>query len=576
VNAQQLFVLAALALLVTLLVRGRQAPAVVFSGVAFAFLLAGLVDTPRALAAFANPGLATVVVLLLVSVVLDKSRLLEQMADRLVRGPYRWALIKLTLATSLYSAFLNNTAVVASLIGPLRAIPHHPASRLLMPMCFAATVGGTLTLVGTSTNLLVASFMLGHGLPALHIFDLLPVGLCLLVVSLAVMAVAFPTLMRARPDAQDRPADYFVEARVMPGSALAGRSVEAGGLRHLGHLFLAEIVRDGRLIAPVVPEEVVAEGDLLVFAGDVTRLDLLARFGGLELAGQRHGLPMDNLVEVIVSHDATIARRSVRELDFRARFDASVVAVRRGDRRLGGSLGDLVLQAGDALVLAVGPDFDKRNEVARNFVVVSRRQVAKFMDPRKGLVAVGAFLAVVLAASLGAVEFLVGLLVLLALFLGIGFTRLDELRRHVPYPLMFVIGSALVISEVMLATGTAQMIADLVLAGFGRFGPIGALAGVLLLTWVLTELMTNNAAAALVFPVALGIAESLGLNAMPFVMAVIYGASASFLTPYGYQTNLMIMAPGQYALADYLRAGAPVAAAYLVTALATIPMFFPL
>ena len=171
---------------------------------------------------------------------------------------------------------------------------------------------------------------------------------------------------------------------------------------------------------------------------------------------------------------------------------------------------------------------------------------------------------------------LLGLLVLLALFLLLGYTRGEELRRQMPYPLFFVTGSALVISRVMLDTGTAALIAGAVLGVFEPLGPLGALAGVLLLTWLLTELMTNNAAAALVFPVALGVAETLGLDARPFVMAVIYGASASFLTPYGYQTNLMIMGPGRYALADYLRAGAPVALVYVATAWVAIPLVFPL
>lgn len=572
---QQAAVLVALAVLVTMLARGRHAPAMVFTSVAFAFLLLGYVEIAQLLKAFTNTGLVTVVVLLLVSIVLDKSRLLELMADRLVRGSYRWALIKLTATTSIYSAFLNNTAVVASLIGALRSNPQHSASRLLLPMCYAATIGGTLTLVGTSTNLLVASFMIGRGMPPLHMFDLFPVGILLLLVALTVIALTYPRLMRERPRDDRIGEDYFVEARVQSGSALIGRSVDANGLRHLGHLFLTEIVRSGRLIAPVEPDEVIADGDLLVFAGDVTRLDLLARFDGLQLAGQHDGLPMENLVEVIVAYNASIARRTVREVDFRSQFDAAVVAVRRGARRLAGSIGNLTLEVGDELVLAVGQDFDKRNNLARNFIVVSRREVAKFIDPRKGLVVVGGFMLTIALAALGIVDFLKGLLVLLALFLVFGFARVAELRRNVPYNIFFIIGSALIISDVMLSTGTAQLISGAVLAGFRPFGDLGALASVLLLTWLLTELMTNNAAAALAFPIALGVAESMGLNAAPFVMAVVYGASASFLTPYGYQTNLMIMAPGQYTLTDYLRAGTPVALVYVATALAAIPYFFP-
>jgi di/tricarboxylate transporter len=567
---------AALAALVGLLVRGRQPPALVFTGVAFLFLLLGYVKLPEALAHFTNPGLVTVLVLMLVSVVLDKSRLLEMLATRLVDGSYRRALVKLIAATSLYSAVLNNTAVVASLIGPLRSNRAHSASRLLLPMCYAASIGGILTLVGTSTNLLVNSFMIGHGMPGLHMFDLLPVGLPVLLASSVTMLLLFPWLIKPRTNDETPAIDYFVEARVLPKSTLVGRTVEANGLRHLGHLFLSEILRDGRLIAPVGPDEPIEADDRLVFAGDVKRLDLLARFDGLEIEGRKAGLSMQNLVEVIVTVNSPIARRTLREVDFRSQFDAAVVAVRRGDQRLSGGIGSIRLEVGDTLVLTAGNDFDKRNHRTRHFIVVSRPEVAKFVDPWRGVAALAGFLCVIGLAALGWIDFLEGLLVLLAAFLVFGFTKVDELRRHVPYNLVFIIGSALVISEVMLKSGTADLIASAVLGVFRPFGPEGALASILLLAWLLTELMTNNAAAALAFPVALGVSQRLGLEPMPFVMAVIYGASASFLTPYGYQTNLMVMAPGRYTLLDYVRCGMPVALAFLGTALLTIPLFFPL
>jgi di/tricarboxylate transporter len=483
--------------------------------------------------------------------------------------------VKLIGATGAYSALLNNTAVVASLIGPLRGAAAHPPSRLLLPMCYAASIGGILTLVGTSTNLLVNSFMIGRGMPALHLFDLLPVGLPILFACTVTMVLLYPRLLPPRPLVEAAPETYFVEAHVLDGSDLAGRTVEAAGLRHLGHLFLSEIERDGRLIVPVVPDEVIRVDDRLVFAGDVTRLDLLAGFDGLAIEGRRAGLSMHNLVEVIVTVNAPIARRTLREVDFRSQFDAAVVAVRRGDRRLSGGIGSIPLEVGDTLVLTAGKDFEKRNNLTRNFIVVSRPQVAKFVDPRHGVAALLGFAAVIGLAALGTIDFIKGLLVLLTAFLAVGFTRFSELRRHVPYPLVFIIASALIISQVMLSSGVAGLIAGVVLQVFERFGPFGALAGVLLLAWVLTELMTNNAAAALAFPVALGMAERLGLSPLPFVMAVIYGASASFLTPYGYQTNLMVMAPGRYTLGDYLRAGTPVALVFLGVALVAIPAFVP-
>lgn len=572
---QQAIVFIGLAALIVELIRGRFSPAKVFAGVAFAFMLLDFVSVQKGLQQFTNNGLVTVVVLLLLSVVLDKSRLLEVVADRLVRGDYRWALTKLYVATAAYSAFLNNTAVVASLLGPLRTLRTHPASRLLMPMCFAASLGGILTLVGTSTNLLVNSLMIGQKLPPLQIFDLFPVGILIVVACGTTMVLLYPRILAEQPPADEELSDYFLEAKVLPSSPLVGASVESAGLRQLSHLFLAEIVRDGHIIAPVQPDQALQAGDVLVFTGDLTRLDLLLRFQGLETHGQHYNLPLDNLVEVVVAANSPLARRTIKEVDFRSQFDAAVIAVRRGSERLRGAIANLPLDVGDTLVLVVGKDFEKRNNLQRNFIIVSQREVQKFTDPRKGMLAMGGFVAAILLAAFGMVDFLKTLLVLLALFLAFGFAKVADLRRNMPYEIIVIIASSLVISEVMVQTGAAALMAGGMLLGVEQFGPYGALALILLITWILTELMSNNAAAALAFPIALGVAQKTGLDPLPFVMAVLYGASCSFMTPYGYQTNLMIMSPGRYTLRDFLRAGLPIALVFQAVALVAVPYFFP-
>ncbi len=571
----QLAVLAGLAFLLAELVRGKRSAAMLFATLAFVFILLDLVPLDQGIAQLTNQGLLTVVVLLLLSIVLDKSRLLEELADRLVRGRYRVALARLFTGTALYSAFLNNTAVVASLIGPLKRSRHHPASRLLLPMCYAASLGGVLTLVGSSTNLLVNSLMIGQGLPALHIFDLFPVGICIVLASALMMIATYPRLLPMQPPVDEPLSDYFIEAKVRADSRMVGRTVEENGLRQLSHLFLAEMVRDGRVIAPVEPDRMIRPDDILVFTGDVTRLDLLARFDGLITHGEHYDLPVDNLVEVVVAANSVLARRTIKQAEFRAQFDAAVVAVRRGSERLRGPLADVQLEVGDTLVLAVGADFDKRNNLNRNFVIVSRKQLQKFSDPRKSAVAITGFLAAIVLSALGVVELLKALLALLALFLALGYVRTADLRRNMPYAIIVIIAAALVIAQAVVATGAAGLLASALLHGAGDFGPHGALALVLGLTWLLTELMTNNAAAALAFPVAFGVAQQLGVDPMPFLMAVIYGASCSFLTPYGYQTNLMVMSPGRYQFSDYLRAGAPIALVFLLVAFVAIPVVFP-
>jgi di/tricarboxylate transporter len=320
---------------------------------------------------------------------------------------------------------------------------------------------------------------------------------------------------------------------------------------------------------------VVQANDLLVFAGDVTRLDLLTQFDGLRTHGQHFGLPLDNLVEVVIAANSTLVRRTIKEVDFRSQFDAAVIAVRRGSERLAGTIANIPLEVGDTLVLVVGKDFEKRNNLSRNFVIVSQKAVQKFTDVRKGWFAMAGFVAVITLSAFGVFDFLKGLLVLLAVFMALGFARVSDLRRNMPYELILIIASSLIISEVMIATKTAEIMAAGLLTGAENFGPYWALAIILIVTWILTELMSNNAAAALAFPVALGVAAKLNLDPMPFIMATLYGASCSFLTPYGYQTNLMIMSPGRYTLGDFVRGGTPIALVFLGVALVAIPIFFP-
>ena len=221
-------VLASLLWLVVELIRDKRPPGALFAGIAFGYVLLDYISLKDAIKQFTNNGLLTVVVLLLLTIVLDKSRMLELLADRLVRGPYRWALVKLYAATALYSAFLNNTAVVASLLGPLKGNREHSPSRLLMPMCFAASLGGILTLVGTSTNLLVNSLLAGRQMPELRLFDLFPVGLLIVVACGAVMVLLYPRLLKAQAPAEATASDYFLEAEVLPDCPLIGRTIEIG------------------------------------------------------------------------------------------------------------------------------------------------------------------------------------------------------------------------------------------------------------------------------------------------------------------------------------------------------------
>jgi di/tricarboxylate transporter len=557
------------------LVFSRFSPAKLFVGATAAVYFGGLVTTQEMLAKAANVGLLTLMLLLLVSIGLEKLSWLSRLAQGLVVAGYRRTLLRVTLVTSVFSALVNNTAVVATLANSLRDNAHHLPSRLLLPLSYAAVLGGTTTLIGTSTNLIVSSFLEDATGAGLDFFAFLPIGLAATAAGLGAMMLATGLLPEhEREDVSV--AEYLVEAEVTEGSGLAGKSIAENGLRDLDSLFLVEIVRGDHLISPVAPQEYIDIGDKLIFSGDIEKLGVLERFDGLKTFATDEGLLRDNLVQVVVLPGATVEGRSIKESGFRSLFDAAVVGVRRGGERLSGKLGGITLQAGDSLMLAIGSDFYSRRNVDKNFLVVGQRAVAAALPPLVDvLIGVGMLLVVALAA-LGLLPLLKGLAAMLCLMLALRVLRTEELKRRFPFEIGAIIASALVLAQALSNSGLVTLLADALRLMLLDGDAYLALVAIYFGTLLLTELMTNNAAAALAFPVAYGLAESYGVSVLPFAMAVAYGASASFLTPYGYTTNLMVQNLGGYRFADYLRFGLPVTLTYSLVVLVLLPRVFPL
>ena len=570
-------VLASIAVLLGLLIHGRFSPAILFATWAGGYTLLGLSSQQAFLSSFTNTALATLILLLLVSLALERSPLLDRLSASLLQGSRRRATLKLGSVTALISAFMNNTAVVGALLGPISKQRLHPPSKLLIPLSYASILGGITTLVGTSTNLVVNSFAVEAGLPALQMFQFTLVGLPVALLCIAVMALSSRTLpANAASDAESRTA-YFLEARVTAGSPLIGRSIEDNCLRNLEGLFLVEIARKERLISPVGPAEVLQAGDVLVFTGAVDKVQALQRFAGLQVFGVgADALLKSNLIEVVISNQSELANRTVRDMDFRTMFDAGVVGIRRGDKRLTGQLGRIPLRIGDSLLLAAGPDFFQHRNLDRNFHVLNGAGVRPRMSSAQSSFALTGFASVILLSALEYLPLFNGLLILFAALLVSGLLTLGEVRRRFPFEVMVVIGSALTIAGVLERSGAAEVMAGWMRSLFDGYGVYGALVGVYLITLALTELITNNAAAALAFPIALGTARAFGVDPTPFVMIVAYGASAGFLIPFGYQTHLMVYSAGRYRMRDFLRAGLPVSLAYSLGVLALVPLVFPL
>lgn len=576
------------------LITSRFRPATLFVAAAGALYLPALISSQELLHHYANESLVTLMLLLMGSMALERTRTLQWVSRKLLHKSQFITLLKMMGWVSVTSAFLNNTAVVAALMQSVRKNREHPAQRLLIPLGYFAILGGVLTLIGTSTNLVVNSFLMETGHPGFGFFDFLPVGLGVLAVAGMTVCVAAYLLPKGGGE-QTISQDYFLDAKINDDSPLIGKTVQQAGLRALDGLFLTEVVRrtaegQKQLITPVQPDTVLLANDGLVFCGDVKQAQLISQLPGVsmfahaalndsEAATPNNGFLHNSLAEVIVSPTSTLVGRTLKGANFRGLFDAAVVAIGRGGERLSGKLGQVKIRAGDRLVLATSEDFYRHHNLEQNFFLLESQRLSHTLTGKQEAITLLGFAGVVLGTALDLFTLFTGLLTYLAIILATKVLSPADIRRRLPVDIWLVIGSALCIASVFVSSGLANEVTNAFLWLLDRVTnnnvtPMAAMIGVFAMTWMITEVVTNNAAAAIVFPIAVGIAESLGVSIMPFVMAVTFGASASFISPYGRQTNLMVMNAGNYRFSDFARIGVLVLVAYSVTALWLIPQVF--
>ena len=563
---QAWYTLGVLALMVWGLVRGVARTDLVLLGALGLILLAGVLDPAAAFAGFANPAVVAIAGLFVVAAGVDRTGALG-FIDGVLRprsdkpGP---AALRLMLPTAIISGGLNNTPIVAMLIPRVQAWARQggpQASKLLIPLSTAAIVGGWLSLLGTSTNVVVHGLLQAEGLSGFGFFTLTWVGVPAVIAVVAYYATVGHRLLPSRPEADAGPADrgYQFDLRVAEGSAYAGRTVEAAGFRTLGDAYLARI-QGGDGVRAATPEAVLLAGDTLTFVGGAQALDALLSRPGLERTAP--ALPdadASNLLmfEVVVAKGSLLEGRTLRDADFRGRYGGVVLALRRRGEDVDGGLGRVPLQAGDLLLVEGGPGLGSRlARTADDFVLVAPLDATRTVTARAP-VALAVLVGTVVLAATGVLPLSTAAFAGALAMIATGCLRGPALRRAVDVPVILVIGAALGIGQAVEATGLAGLAAAAI-ERVAVAGPVATLLVVYAVSNGLAELVTNKASAVLMLPVALSVAADLGVDWTPFAVAVAVGSAASFLTPVGYQTNLMVMSAGGYRYTDFARAGLPV------------------
>lgn len=585
-SGPQILVTCVIGLVVGLLYSRKLSAPVVFIAAAALLTATGTISPSEALAGFGNDALAVMLMLITLSEVIRKTGALEWLFGRRIKpsSKYRPFLGQMMPFVAGSSAFLNNTPIVAMLVpfvtdwGRRHGVP---ASKLLMPLSWAAILGGMVTLVGTSTNLIVNSLVVGSGLGRLSVLDFTPVGLMLLVTGISYILLGGWRLFPDRKDPvttlEESPREYMVEALVAADSPLIGKSVELAGLRNLEGLFLVEIERDGRTIAPVAPDDLIHAGDELLLAGNTSSIAHLLKDGRglthtdhLDLPGQGKL----RVVECVVSPRSSLVSRKIRNTDFRGLYDAAILAVHRQGERLEGKIGEMRLRSGDLLLLVTGGDFEKRASLSDDLYVISMTHEIHGIKGRRSAVIVAASLFAILISAVGLVPLFTSLLILLAVFLLTGVLSLAELRSSLNLNLLAIAAFALALGTAVQKTGLGASLSEVAVSSIGSLGPIGMLAAVYLVTNLLADFITTAAAASIVFPFAASSAMALGVDGTPLFLAVAYGAAANFITPIGYQTNLLIYGPGGYRFSDFLRAGLPLKLICAVVAIGGLALVY--
>ena len=571
-------VLTTIALLIVALYSNWARSYVLFLGVVFVFLVSGILTPEEVLKGLANKQIA--IIFLLVLLVFGFRKAFGNNFFNYVFKPSlrpKQFLMRMMLSVCSISPFINNTPIVAFMVPYVKDWlddKQLPVSKYMIPLCFATVLSGMITVIGTSSSLLLIGLISEASLPSLSYKDFLFLGILVTITGIIYLYTVgywiLPNKKSATVEMEENIKEYVVETIVLPQSYLIGETITNAHLRNLKDIYLFGINRKGVSISPVSPDEIICEGDQLFFSGRTNAIAQLMKNGiGISLpdAVALNKYNHHHCVEAIIPVNSSLAGKKVKETDFRKKFNASIIALHRQGKRVTGSVGETVLNAGD-LVLLLGNE--KMPDKHADLFLLVRHDVA-ILSPKRSFVSKLITLCTVVLLILGIVgimDLFISASLGIILFFSTKTLKLRDIRTAVDFDLVVLLVASLAIGLALTKSGAAQLLAEAVLS-YGSADPRMAILLLFVTTVLITAIITNAAVIAIVFPLALSLANNLHISATPMFVAIAFATTCDFMTPIGYQCNLMVYGPGNYSFKDFFKVGFPLTILY-----STVCLFF--
>ncbi|WP_087973174.1 SLC13 family permease [Oceanobacillus rekensis] len=549
-------------------------PAFIVSLVLVIFLITGILSPKEALSGFSNEGMLTVALLFIVAGAVQKTGIIENILkswlDR--SNTLLGSMVRFFIPISLLSGFLNNTPIVVTVTPMLKKwceVRGIAPSKFLIPLSYATILGGTITVIGTSTNLVVHGMLVDYGYRGFSLFELAIVGIPITIVGLLYIFTIGHKLLPEHKGFQQQvkedSKEYIAELIVEAFFPYLNKSVKKAGLRELKGLYLVEIIRGKERISPVRSTTIIQKDDRLIFTGLISTITDVQMTKGLTL---RTGTDLEidelkngntEIVEAVISHQSNLQSKSIKQSQFRSRYDAGVIAVHRKNERIASKVGDIVLKPGDSLLLLAGKDFVEKYNQSNDFYVLTPLDTPESLkrNPVKEKLTIIIFISMILLVTFGLLSMLKGMALAVILVFLTKIITAEEAKRYIHFDVLLLIASSFGIGMAMTKTGLAGRIAEGLLTIGKPLGLFAILLAIYLITNIFTELITNSAAAILMIPIGLEMAASLQIDPMGIAVLIAIASSASFITPIGYQTNLIVYGPGGYKFTDYIKIGTP-------------------